>query len=133
MREESGKAPAFMALVGPVAWYVGLLVALGAAFVTPSGWLYVALAIIGVIVGLLNITAKETGPFLFASVAFIIAALGMAFLISAAAVAAPGSVLAPLVTIPPELLRLAANITVLVGAGAMVISLRAIYELAKAK
>jgi hypothetical protein len=122
MREESGKAPAFMALLGPVAFYVGLIVALGAAFVTPSGWLYIALAIIGVIVGLLNITAKETGPFLFSSIAFIIAALGMATLIGMTGVA-----------IPQELIRLAANITVLIGAGAMVISLRAIYELAKAK
>jgi hypothetical protein len=125
MREESGKAPAFMALVGPVAWYVGLLVALGTAFVTPSGWLYVALAIIGVIVGLLNITAKETGPFLFASIAFIVAILGMATLVTLQVPLAIAGT--------PEILRLATNLVVLVGAGAMVISLRAIYELAKAK
>jgi hypothetical protein len=121
MREGSGKAPAFMVLVGPVAWYVGLLVALGAAFVEPSGWLYVVLAIIGVIVGLLNITAKETGPFLFASIAFIVAVLGMAWLVGER------------ITPAPEILQLATNLVVLIGAGAMIISLRAIYELAKAK
>jgi hypothetical protein len=106
-----------VSLLGPAAFYIGLLVAIVAAFVTPSGWLYVVLAVIGVIVGLLNVTAKETGPFLFASIAFIVAALGMQQLI--------------LVPIPKELLRLAANITVLVGSGAMLIALRAIYGLAK--
>ena len=106
--------------MGPAAFYIGLLIALIAAFITPSGWLYVGLAVLGVIVGLLNVTAKETGPFLFASIAFIVAALGMAILIPLA-----------LVPIPAELIRLAANITVLVGSAAMLIALRAIYGMAK--
>jgi hypothetical protein len=114
-----------MALIGPVAWYVGLLVALGTAFIDPSGWLYLGLAVIGVIVGLLNITAKETGPFLFASIAFIVAVLAMAVLI--------GMTYGVLMMRYPEILRLATNLTVLIGAGAMIISLRAIYEMAKAK
>lgn len=114
-----------MTLVGPVAWYVGLLVALGTAFIDPSGWLYLGLAVIGVIVGLLNITAKETGPFLFASIAFIVAVLAMAVLI--------GMTYGVLMMRYPEILRLATNLTVLIGAGAMIISLRAIYEMAKAK
>ncbi|KXB03467.1 hypothetical protein AKJ47_02210 [candidate division MSBL1 archaeon SCGC-AAA261G05] len=71
-------------LVGPAAFYVGLLIAIGAAFIEPTGWLYVALGIIGVIIGLLNITARETGPFLLASIAFIVAALGMWTLINSA-------------------------------------------------
>jgi hypothetical protein len=109
-----------MSLLGPAAFYIGLLIALIAAFVAPSGWLYVGLAVLGVIVGLLNVTAKETGPFLFASIAFIVAALGMATLIPAAGV-----------TIGAELTRLATNITVLIGSAAMLIALRAIYGLAK--
>ena len=109
-------------LLGPVAFYVGLLIALGTAFIAPSGLLYVGLAVIGVIVGLLNVTAKESGPFLFASIAFIVATLGMATLIPLAGVA-----------IPAELIRLGANITVLVGAGAMLIALKAIYEISKGK
>lgn len=122
-----------IALVGPAAFYIGLLIALGTVFITPNPWLYVGLAVLGVIVGLLNITAKEIGPFLFASIAFTVAALGMTLLIASAAVAPPGSAFTPLFTIPAELIRLAANITVFVGAGAILISLRAIYELAKAK
>ncbi len=109
-------------LLGPVAFYVGLLIALGTAFINPSGWLYVGLAVLGVIVGLLNITAKETGPFLFASIAFVVTAIGMTLLITTAGVA-----------IPTELIRLAANITVLVGSGAILIALRVIYGLAKSR
>ena len=109
-----------LALLGPAAFYIGLLIALVTAFIVPSSWLYVGLAVLGVIVGLLNITAKETGPFLFAAIAFIVTALGMNGLIAAAGVA-----------VPATLIRLAANITVLVGSGAILIALRAIYEMAK--
>lgn len=117
-----------LTLLGPVAFYIGLLIAVVAAFITPSGWLYVGLAIIGVIVGLLNITAHESGPFLFATIAFIVAALGMQSMITAA-----GLTTTPVVTVPATLTKLGANITVLVGAAAMVIALRAIYEAAKGK
>jgi len=109
-----------VSLLGPVAFYTGLLIAIVAMFIKPSGWLYVGLAVLGVIVGLLNITAKESGPFLFATIAFIVAALGMQSMITAAGV-----------SVPTELTRLAANITVLVGTAAIIIALRAIYEAAR--
>jgi hypothetical protein len=111
-----------MTMLGPAAFYIGLIIAVIAMFITPSGWLYVVLAILGVIVGLLNITAKESGPFLFATIAFIVAAFGMYTLIGAAGV-----------TIRKELIRLAANITVLVGSAAVIIALKAIYEAARGK
>lgn len=89
-----------------------------------------ALGVLGVIVGLLNITTRETSPFLLASIAFIVAAWGMWTLMYMAFGLA-------LVSIPEiltkEFLRLAANLTVLIGASAMVISLRAIYEVAKGR
>jgi hypothetical protein len=106
--------------LGPAAFYIGLIIALIAAFITPSGWLYVGLAVLGLIVGLLNVTAKETGPFLFASIAFVVSVLGMATLIQMAGV-----------PIRAELIQLATNITVLVGSAAMLIALRAIYGMAK--
>ena len=111
-----------MTMLGPAAFYIGLLIVIITMFVTPSGWLYVVLGILGVIVGLLNITSKESGPFLFATIAFIVAALGMDTLIERAGV-----------HVPTELTRLAANITVLVGAAAVIIALRAIYEAARGK
>lgn len=124
-REESGKAPALTALVGPVAFYAGLLIAIIASLATPSGLLYIVLGVIGAIVGFLNITAKETGPFLFSSIAFIVAVLGMAQLVL---MHFPGAV-----EMYPVIFQLATNLVVLIGAGAMVISLRAVYELAKRK
>jgi hypothetical protein len=111
-----------MTMLGPAAFYIGLLIVVITMFITPSGWLYVVLGILGVIVGLLNITSKESGPFLFATIAFIVAALGMQTLITTAGVA-----------VPKELTRLAANITVLVGAAASIIALKAIYEAARGK
>ncbi len=115
-------------LVGPAAFYIGLVIALVTAFIDPSKWLFVGLGVLGVIVGLLNITARETGPFLLASVAFVVAALGMYVLVTAAGLTA-----APAVTIPDWLVRLAANLTALVGAAAMVVALRGVYEAAKGR
>lgn len=113
-------------LVGPAAFYIGLLITLIAAFVTPSGWLFVALGVLGVIVGLLNITTRETSPFLLASIAFIVAAWGMWTLMAEALLPNPE-------ILTKQLLRLVTNLTILIGAAAMVISLRAIYQAAKGR
>jgi hypothetical protein len=123
MKIGKGAESKMMTMLGPAAFYIGLLIVIIAMFVTPSGWLYVALGILGVIVGLLNITSKESGPFLFATIAFIVAAFGMQYMITAGVH----------VSVPKELTRLATNITVLVGAAAIIIALRAIYEAARGK
>lgn len=111
-----------IALVGSTAFYVGLIIAIAAAFVAPSGWLYLGLAVVGLVVGVLNITARETGPYLLASIAFIVTALGIQQLVRAAGW-----------SVPIELVRLAANISVLVGVGALIIALLAIYQMAKGR
>jgi hypothetical protein len=122
---KGGKVPAAMVLIPTIVFYVGLLLAVVTAlwpvWIDQKG-LYIGLAIFGLIIGAYNITAKETGPFLFGSVAFIVAALGMQQLISATGV-----------EVPKFLTQLAANITVFVGAGAMLIALRAVYEVAKSR
>jgi len=126
-RAEAAAAPvkSMLKMVGPAVFYVGLLVAVVACLIQPTGLIYVALAILGVLVGLANVTAKETGPYLFASVAFIVTALGMQTLISAAL---PG-----LLVTYPEFTRLAANITIFVGSGAAIIALKAIWGIAKSE
>ena len=117
-----------VALIGPAVFYIGLLIALGTAFLNPTGWLYVGLGALGVIIGLLNITIRESGPFLLASIAFIVIAVGVANLVTAA-----GLTVTPAMVIPNVLVRLAANLTVLVGGAAMVVALRAIYEAARGR
>jgi hypothetical protein len=121
------KAPARVALIGPIAFYVGLLIALITALwpaeIVPLSGLYVGLALLGVIIGALNITVKETTPFLLASVAFIVTVHSMYGLI--------GDVAG--VPIPKAIGLLATNITVLIGAAALLIALRAIYDLARSK
>ncbi|TDA32641.1 MAG: hypothetical protein DSO02_00420 [Hadesarchaea archaeon] len=108
-------------LLGPIAFYIGLLIALVAAVaVDPSGKLYGVLAILGIIVALCNITAEESEKFIMASVAFIIAAFGMHSMIEATGV-----------HLADEIVNLATNITVLIGAGVVIIALKAIYQLAK--
>lgn len=112
-----------MKLVGPVAFYIGLLIAVVAAVtVDPSGKLYGALAVLGIIVALLNITAEEVNKYIVSSVAFILSALAMYTMITATGV-----------DLAEEIVNLAANVTVLVGAGVALIALKAIYQMAKGK
>lgn len=108
-------------LIGPIAFYIALLIAVVATVaVDPSGKLYGALAVLGLIVAVCNITGEETEKFIMSSIAFIIAALGMYSMITVTGV-----------DLADEIVNLAANITVLLGAGVALISLKAVYQLAK--
>ena len=117
------KKVGWIALAGPAAFVTGLLIAIAATAVPPSGWLYFALGVIGVIAGII-ITARETGPFLLASIAIIVAALSMQVLMTA------GLALVEKV-VPGELTRLAANVVTILGAAVTVVALRAIYDILK--
>ena len=116
------KAVKRIALMGPAAFYIGLIIALVAALMSPSDWLFVVLAVLGVIVGLLNVTVRESNSFLLATIAFVVTVLGMQIMIPLTGIG-----------IPTKLTQLAANVTVLVGAAALIIALRAIYEAAKGR
>ena len=110
-------------LLGPVAFYVGLLISVISAFVAgPSGALYVVLAVLGIIVALLNITAKEVNMYMVSSIAFIVSFSAVQQLVTAAGL-----------TLPDWLTKLAANLVVLVGAGVIIVALKAIYQLAKSE
>lgn len=71
---------------------------------------------------LLNITAKEVNMYMVSSIAFIVSFSAVRQLVTAAGL-----------TIPDWLTKLAANLVVLVGAGVIIIALKAIYQLAKAE
>jgi hypothetical protein len=64
-------------MVGKWAFIIGLVVAVLAGIFFQPGWAIWVLAILGVIVGLLNVTAEETRGFLLASIALTISATAL--------------------------------------------------------
>jgi hypothetical protein len=67
--------------IGEYAFLVGVAIATlgaiaswaGALAATQQGWMSAVLVVLGVVVGLLNITEKESQPFLLATVALLVA------------------------------------------------------------
>jgi hypothetical protein len=104
------------ARLGHWAFIVGIVIAIIAGLVpawqTPTiTWV---LVILGLIVGLLNITAKET-------VEFLVAAVALMLIGSAGAIPALGTIV----------LSILANIVAFVAPAALIVALKSIYELAK--
>ena len=66
-----------LATIGKWAFIVGLVLAVLAGLFFQPGWAIWVLAILGVIVGLLNITVEETQGFLLASVALTLSATAL--------------------------------------------------------
>jgi hypothetical protein len=65
------------ASVGKWAFIIGLVIAILAGLFYQPGWAVWILAILGVIVGLLNITVEETQGFLLASIALTLSATAL--------------------------------------------------------
>ena len=87
---------------------------------TVTGWVTLLLVILGLIVGLLNITEKETTPFLVAAIALL----------------ATGTAANSLKKIPPDVLgaflyTAVGNIAAFVAPGAILVAVKAIWALAK--
>ena len=99
-------------------FFLGVIISILAGFfhnVVETQVLFTTLALLGFIVGLFNITAKETHTFLMASVALMLA----------------GIVNFGLIPVIGSLLRsMLNNIVVFVVPGAIIVSLKTIWELA---
>jgi len=65
------------AKIGKWAFIVGLVIAVLAGLFFQPGWAIWVLAILGVIVGLLNVTAEDTRTFLLASIALTLSATAL--------------------------------------------------------
>jgi hypothetical protein len=65
------------AKIGKWAFIVGLVVAVLAGLFFQPGWAIWVLAILGLIVGLLNVTAEDTRAFLLASIALTLSATAL--------------------------------------------------------
>jgi len=104
--------------IGHYAFFVGLILAIALAFITSeigSQAATATLVILGLIVGLLNITRTETLRFLVASLVLIIAPSATAITVG---------------NIDPILTSMWANVVVLVAIAAIVVAIKAVYQLA---
>ena len=109
-----------VARVGSWTFIVGVIVALliGIFNQTPSPAATTVLIVLGLIVGLLNVTGRETTPFLLASVSLVIVSnMG-------------GPVLADVATIGSTLQAIFNSITTFVIPATIIVALKAIYALA---
>src|SRR3989338_4196453 len=108
--------------MGEWAFIIGVLVAVVVSLFTVSdtigGWLVLLLVVLGLIVGLLNVSEKETTPFLVAAAALLITGTA-------------GSSLAIIPVIGGYLQDIVMNIAVFVTPAAIVVALKAIQSLAK--
>ena len=100
--------------LGYWSFIAGLILAVIGAFISMPNTIAV-LAILGVIIGLLNVSVRETTPFLVASIALIVASQ------SASLLNADIAWLAAILN----------NFGVLVAFAAIVVSMKALYELAQ--
>lgn len=106
-----------MAKLGSTAFVVGVLLAIVAGLLPQlqtSDWLSWVFVALGLLVGFLNVTAKETTEFLTAAIALLV-------------VGAAGS----LPSFGPIVLSILSNIVAFVAPAALVVALKAMWELAK--
>lgn len=106
-----------MEKIGSYAFLAGVLVAIATAFVV-FDWTATLLVVLGVIVGLLNISDKEIQAFLIAAIALIVA--GSADLSS-------------LPVVGQYLTAILGNLVVFVAPAAIVAALKAVYDIASEK
>lgn len=117
--------------IGEWAYLVSVVVAVlagigAAANFGSSEWVAVLLVALGVIVGFLNVTEKETTAFLVATVALVVASLG-------ATVSGQGATFAPLNVIPglgTLINAILANIAIFAAPAAIIVAVKAILNLA---
>ena len=111
--------------LGEWAYLISIVIAVLAGLAAPmatSAWVTVLLVVLGIVVGLLNITAKETQAFLIASIALIVA--------STAAFKSIDLVIMPLGTIIDAIVN---NLAVFVAPAAIIVAIKAVASMASNK
>ena len=121
---KTGKMGEWAYLVSVV---VAVLAGIGAAAgFGASSWIAVLLVVLGAVVGLLNISEKETTSFLVATVALVVASLG-------ANVSGTAGTFLPLNVIPglgTLINAIVANIAIFAAPAAIIVAVQAIMNLA---
>lgn len=101
-----------MKKVGSWSFIIGLIIAIIMGFVGTGNMTLWVLAVLGLIVGLINVSHGESHLYLVASIAFLVSASSLTVILSA---------LRPFLE----------NIAVFVGPGAAVVAIRALYDMAR--
>jgi len=118
-KEDNG----FLSKVGPWAFILGLVVAVVSAL---SGTVFWVLGVLGLVVGLLNITDREITLYLLASLTFLVSANALSVTLTKLVTLVP--VIGDWLTIIDPLL---ANVTLFVAPGAGIVALKALYNISK--
>jgi len=104
-----------MGQLGKWAFIGGIVLAVVAAFVSQTSWIYWALAVLGLVVGFLNVTAEETKGFLLSAVALILSASAVQGI----------PLVGELVT------AIMGNLVAFMSAAVLVVALKSLFESAK--
>jgi hypothetical protein len=108
--------------LGPVAYVLGILVAIIAGFLMPGdGNVMTLLAALGIIVGVVNVKDKEKEKFLLAALTFLMVAMSL------------GVVTQVVPYIGEEILHIVYYVTIFTAPAAAVVSLLVINEVASGK
>ncbi|MEM4216025.1 MAG: hypothetical protein QXY61_04560 [Candidatus Anstonellales archaeon] len=114
---------------GPLAYIVGLVIAIIAG-VVPLGanlvvWVSLLLGLIGIFVGLMNIRDKEVLLFLVAAIAFMISASSLASVFSTLGAQFGVDFLGQAIS------QILANVVVLTAPAAAVVAIKALYDISR--
>jgi hypothetical protein len=104
-----------MGQLGKWAFIVGFVICVVAGVVIAEPWMYWVLAVLGLIVGFMNITAAETQGFLLASIALMLSATSI--------IAIPFIGLA--------VTAILANVVVFISAAVLIVAVTSLFEIAK--
>ena len=104
-----------MAKVGKYAFIVGLVLAVLAAFAFEAAWAMWVLAVLGLIVGFLNVTKEEVRSFLLAAIGLMLAATSVQVI----------PLVGDLIT------QIMSHLVVFIAPAVLVVALKSLFETAK--
>lgn len=108
---------------GELAFFIVVLIAIVGGILLPSnGAMILALVVLGLVVGVLNISEKETLPYLVAAIALLA--------VGTASFKALDSLLPPVGTLLDNIVR---YVTIFVAPAAVIVALKSIWGLARTK
>ncbi|MCP4247055.1 MAG: hypothetical protein GY778_08390 [bacterium] len=100
--------------IGKYAFIAGVVLAVVAGFIGQS-WVWWVLAVLGLVVGVMNVTAEETRGFLLAAIGLILSA----------------SSIQQLPFIGDQITTIMGNVVVFIGPAVLVVALKSLFETAK--